>query len=152
MPDQSTAETIQDRQLERQPEKSFTVALVGFSAVVISGSFGRPVDQPAAVVSLVSFAVGIPLLSAYWLLAYSAPLKYHLDWIENVFAVGVLACLLGFCSALYSTNVIVLTVFVVAIIVAFMLVLAGAQGWGRPKPPPPGWKPTYTPRNDLPDD
>jgi hypothetical protein len=106
------------------------------------------VESPIAIISVCAFVVAIPILSVYWLLAYATKLENHLDWVENLFIVGVAISLVGFGAALLQVSFVAAGLFVIAIITSFLLVLAAAQGWGRPKPPPPGWKPTYTPRND----
>jgi hypothetical protein len=137
--------------VEPRPEKAFTAALIGFCAIVLSGFFGRPEEDPAAIVALCAFAVAIPLLSVFWVVAYAANFKHYLPWVENVFVAGLAASLVGFGAGLLQVNVIALTVFSISIVVAFLLVLAAAQGWGRPKGPGPDWKPTYQPRNDIPD-
>jgi hypothetical protein len=130
-------------------ESAVAGALLGFSAVVVSGFFGTPASDWRLIGALCAFGIAIPLLSAYLAIMYSSKPELLLPWIDNVWIVGTLAALVGFGFGLWHVSEIAAIVGILGVVAGFFVLLASAQRWGAPKGPRSGWKPAYQPTNEF---
>ena len=108
-----------------RPSDLWSGALIGVGLVILQGLFSLNCVDPAAFISIIAFAIAIPILSCN-LLTNFLKKKYSKKSSDQIWEIlfyggGVLAALVGFGAAFWRASWISAVVFVVSSVFALVV-------------------------------